>query len=936
MDPYDGFRYHQRECDDDRPYMNNGMPRARSPFLRTMDTVTSTIILRGMSTSISERDLRYALEDERARYTDIRLVKDRKTGVSKGMAFVDFCSPDDARRFMRDCHGELEIRGYSVKMNFSAPRDDREEDRFQQQPPFPSNSKFGGRSEPPSSTIMMRGLPSSLDERDVIDVLERDGVRYVDVRVIRDKNTGLSRGFGFIEFASVEEARQWMEIQKEVLRVRRNDLRLMFSSPRYPPEMGRNLEAPSTGRPVIPALSSRFGPPNDVSTGDWICSRCSSHNFRRRDQCYRCQLPRSQSQTVANSSDGSDLIGATPCNTLILRCLDALTTEDSIRQAFQDIADVKVRQCHVMRDDVTHVSRCFAFAELPNVADAYKVVDTIVREHQLFEIEGKAVAVSYAKNTFNTIMATLKAEGSYNAKLNASRSLSSELSSAATNAIDSHTVAKNAVAAGQYTNSMDGIAVAQAAIQQKQTEAQIASAIAKSIHQPGDITQTAATVAAFPLPTTPFNAATAATTVYPFPDTSKFLYDETIRFYYDPVTGLLYEPNTRYFFDRASQEYFYYEASRSTYIPATQVAAMVNAAALPQMPDASAGAPKTTEEGEPVKKKEKERKEKAAKKVAKEMEKWAKRMNSQKEALATVGRNEATTNETSKTADTGYAILQATSSTLLNQPSTSASGLVAHYGGEDSDESNHAEAENPQTHDTKELEAQAAAEESKLMDWSKLACLLCSRGFKDVETMQKHRSFSNLHIQNFNKLRAKYGLKPTSTAAPQSANSVPQADQPSQSLTIESLMQMGAAVASNHAKTVASRQGTGNTSPTSGGGRYRDRAKERREKFGIMPPAAADVRSISPPGPPVIVEPVPVAPQPADAPNVGSLLMQKMGWQAGQGLGKANQGRTQLVEAEFREAGVGLGIKTSKRQPPADNYKDNVKRAMFARYHELE
>ncbi len=72
------------------------------------------------------------------------------------------------------------------------------------------------------------------------------------------------------------------------------------------------------------------------------------------------------------------------------------------------------------------------------------------------------------------------------------------------------------------------------------------------------------------------------------------------------------------------------------------------------------------------------------------------------------------------------------------------------------------------------------------------------------------------------------------------------------------------------------------------------------------------------------------------AANVGSKLMQKMGWTDGQGLGKANQGRTQLVEAEFREAGVGLGMKNSKKGPPSDNYKDNVRRAMFARYHEIE
>ena len=71
-------------------------------------------------------------------------------------------------------------------------------------------------------------------------------------------------------------------------------------------------------------------------------------------------------------------------------------------------------------------------------------------------------------------------------------------------------------------------------------------------------------------------------------------------------------------------------------------------------------------------------------------------------------------------------------------------------------------------------------------------------------------------------------------------------------------------------------------------------------------------------------------------PNVGSRLMEKMGWQAGQGLGRANQGRTQIIEAEFREAGVGLGIKTSKRGPPSDNYKDNVKRAMFARFNEID
>ncbi len=53
-----------------------------------------------------------------------------------------------------------------------------------------------------------------------------------------------------------------------------------------------------------------------------------------------------------------------------------------------------------MRDNATNVSRCFAFVELPSVADAYKVVDTIMKEHKIFEIEGKAIAVNYAKNNY--------------------------------------------------------------------------------------------------------------------------------------------------------------------------------------------------------------------------------------------------------------------------------------------------------------------------------------------------------------------------------------------------------------------------------------------------------------------------------------------------------------------------------------------------------
>lgn len=104
----------------------------------------------------------------------------------------------------------------------------------------------------------------------------------------------------------------------------------------------------------------------------------------------------------------------------------------------------------------------------------------------------------------------------------------------------------------------------------------------------------------------------------------------------------------------------------------------------------------------------------------------------------------------------------------------------------------------------------------RLLDWSKLACMLCSRGFKDVETLQKHRSLSSLHYDNLNKLRAKYGL-PTM--------SVPNSTSVSDKKSL-SLMQIGAHTANEYSNNVAMKQST----------QYRDRAKERREKYGIPSP----------------------------------------------------------------------------------------------------
>lgn len=70
--------------------------------------------------------------------------------------------------------------------------------------------------------------------------------------------------------------------------------------------------------------------------------------------------------------------------------------------------------------------------------------------------------------------------------------------------------------------------------------------------------------------------------------------------------------------------------------------------------------------------------------------------------------------------------------------------------------------------------------------------------------------------------------------------------------------------------------------------------------------------------------------------NIGNKLLKKMGWNDGQGLGKSNQGRTQIIEAERRVQSVGLGVQSSNYAVVGDSYKDCVKKMMYHRYKELE
>ena len=93
-------------------------------------------------------------------------------------------------------------------------------------------------------------------------------------------------------------------------------------------------------------------------------------------------------------------------------------------------------------------------------------------------------------------------------------------------------------------------------------------------------------------------------------------------------------------------------------------------------------------------------------------------------------------------------------------------------------------------------------------------------------------------------------------------------------------------------------------------GKYKDRAQTRRKIVGSEAPSGAVIESSA-----SVFKPI-------QSENKGRLMLEKMGWVDGEGLGKTKTGRTEPVMATVRETGRGLGYGAVK---PIDMPHENIK-----------
>uniref|UniRef100_A0A3Q4GQF7 RNA binding motif protein 5 n=1 Tax=Neolamprologus brichardi TaxID=32507 RepID=A0A3Q4GQF7_NEOBR len=611
---------------------------------------------------------------------------------------------------------------------------------------------------------------------------------------------------------------------------------------------------------------------------NWLCNACGLYNFRKRLKCFRC---------------GASKVGETSSShisSIILRNIAPLSTVDGILNLLAPYANLSTNNVRLIKDKQTGQNRGFAFVQLSSPLEASQLLTILQSLQPPLKLDGKTVGVDFAKSARKD---SVLPEGIRASALS---------------------VASTAIAAAQWSSSqrvmqtcghsslkdwflsleMDYLEV------NKESLAKIWGGFIPRLRflTSSSLSPAAPGMASVISASTAVVISQAAQVYHPIiisqpavqvgtvPDTSTYQYDESSGYYYDPQTGLYYDPGSQYYYNSETQQYLYWDNEKQAYIPALSE----SGTNTEQASTASSAATFLTTGGKETKEKKEKPKNKSAQQIAKDMERWAKSLNKQKESIKStaqgLGSFKDEDRKESAAADAGFSLFEKkigsfempslmTEQIKLEDEILSKSDLVAAYNGDSDPDENGSD--------------RAADEEGKMTDWKRMVCLLCRRQFPTKDALLRHQQLSDLHKKNL-EIERRAKLSETE---------------------LEELERKEAEL------------------------KYRDRAAERREKYGIPEPPAPKKKFYKAPSPTVNFE------QPTKdgltSDNIGSKMLQAMGWQEGKGLGRHQQGITVPISASLRTKGTGLGIKGSSYElSPSDTYKDAVRKAMFARFTEME
>lgn len=153
-----------------------------------------------------------------------RVISDRQTNRSKGYGYVDFESKESAQKALDTMQGK-EIDGRPINLDFSNSKPQALSNKNSER-----SKKFGDVKSEPSDTLFVGNLSFTTTRESLQEAFAEYG-EVISARVPTNPETEQPKGFGYVQFSSIEDATKALNtLNGEYLDGRA--VRLDFSTPR--------------------------------------------------------------------------------------------------------------------------------------------------------------------------------------------------------------------------------------------------------------------------------------------------------------------------------------------------------------------------------------------------------------------------------------------------------------------------------------------------------------------------------------------------------------------------------------------------------------------------------------------------------------------------------------------------------------------------------
>ncbi|NXC86062.1 NUCL protein, partial [Cercotrichas coryphoeus] len=157
---------------------------------------SKTLIVNNLSYAATEETLQEVFK----KASSIKVPQNNQ-GRPKGYAYVDFATAEDAKEALNS-YNNTEIEGRAIRLEFSSPSWQKGN----------TNARGGGGGfNQQSKTLFVRGLSEDTTEETLRESFEGS----ISARIVTDRDTGSSKGFGFVDFSSAEDAKAAKEAMED-------------------------------------------------------------------------------------------------------------------------------------------------------------------------------------------------------------------------------------------------------------------------------------------------------------------------------------------------------------------------------------------------------------------------------------------------------------------------------------------------------------------------------------------------------------------------------------------------------------------------------------------------------------------------------------------------------------------------------------------------